>query len=714
MRIGIIGGGPGGLMTAYLLDRKSQVRLRTKIFEASGRLGGKLVTAQFDCAPVRYEAGAAELYGYSQIGPDPLHILIKNLGLATKDMFGGTVVLDNQILGSPADIKRHLGTKTLTAIQEFHKRGRKSIGRRFYYDSGWPDDNKHPWRRRSFQSLLAEVPDKQARRYLKVAVHSDLATEPAHTSALFGVQNALIDHKDYVRLYALEGGMEQLTRALGKNTTAQIALNSPVVRVKKNSFGTYNIYYRQGDRIFSEEFDAVVVALPNAWLPIIDWEGRRLEEAICKHQLYYEGMAHYLRICLLFQKPFWRELICGSYFQSDAFGGCCLYDESSKLDAGGYGTLSWLLAGSEALLRSNLEDRALIAQALDSLPPALSAGRELLLEGKVHRWAGAVSAPRVGHRIQGAKRRHSPDPKGHAGLLVVGDYLFDTTLNGVLDSADIATNLALRHLGVKMRAFSLEAPRLDWQTGNGATLKKSYFVHYDGSNDYKSAFKVYFDHEYIIKLIKLVWGTIPPYRLLDSGSASGLSIMAFAKSKVDTWGIENNHFIYSKTPLHLRTKNVLADVRDIPFEDNFFDFVYDTSLCYVPECDLDRSIRELRRVARYGVLHGSVTKDVKPSVAVKDDMNYGIQTLATLSEWSERFRRNGFRLAVTDKTVLRRIWKLENDEGDGDVWYPNRQAMKYVFYTKDITIDSIFSMPRAYGVERTVTGASLEPLESIR
>ncbi len=30
MRIGIIGGGPGGLMTAYFLDRKSPVKLQSK------------------------------------------------------------------------------------------------------------------------------------------------------------------------------------------------------------------------------------------------------------------------------------------------------------------------------------------------------------------------------------------------------------------------------------------------------------------------------------------------------------------------------------------------------------------------------------------------------------------------------------------------------------------------------------------------------------
>ncbi len=34
--------------------------------------------------------------------------------------------------------------------------------------------------------------------------------------------------------------------------------------------------------------------------------------------------------------------------------------------------------------------------------------------------------------------RHRPEPLQHPNLLVVGDYLFDSTLNGVLDSADFA------------------------------------------------------------------------------------------------------------------------------------------------------------------------------------------------------------------------------------------------------------------------------------
>ena len=37
--------------------------------------------------------------------------------------------------------------------------------------------------------------------------------------------------------------------------------------------------------------------------------------------------------------------------------------------------------------------------------------------------------------------RHVPDPEENPRLLVVGDYLFDSTLNGVLDSATVAAEL---------------------------------------------------------------------------------------------------------------------------------------------------------------------------------------------------------------------------------------------------------------------------------
>jgi hypothetical protein len=46
-----------------------------------------------------------------------------------------------------------------------------------------------------------------------------------------------------------------------------------------------------------------------------------------------------------------------------------------------------------------------------------------------------------GRRFSEPVSRHRPEPTQHARLFVVGDYLFDSTLNGVLDSADLVVEL---------------------------------------------------------------------------------------------------------------------------------------------------------------------------------------------------------------------------------------------------------------------------------
>src|SRR6059036_1001020 len=70
--LAIVGGGPGGLMSAWYLKKKLGDLCRVTIYEASDRVGGKILTRKFDSAPAMYEAGVAEIYDYSMTGPDPL------------------------------------------------------------------------------------------------------------------------------------------------------------------------------------------------------------------------------------------------------------------------------------------------------------------------------------------------------------------------------------------------------------------------------------------------------------------------------------------------------------------------------------------------------------------------------------------------------------------------------------------------------------------
>ncbi len=459
MRIAVIGGGPGGLLTAFFLERKSTEPLDITLFEAGSAVGGKVQTLRFEAAPVLYEAGVAELYGY---GEDPLRRLVtKVLELPVVSMGGSTVVFGGHVLRSEADIEHHFGAGTVRALRAFRRRGRAERPFRAFYDGGWPTDNRHPWVKLTLMDLLAAVPDEVARRFLEVLIHSDLATEPNLTSGLYGIDNYLINESDYCQLYSIVGGLSRFVESVAARVSARVELGARVAAVGMTDCGEYRVAFEVGGRSASKDFDAVVAALPVHGLRRVQWVGRLLRTAMESHVARYDVPAHYLRITALFREPFWRGAFNESYFIHDAFGGCCVYDEGARHDTSSYGVLSWLISGSDAISMSNCNDAELIARAIDSLPEAIAtpaAARERFLEGRVHRWLGSVNGLPGGKPIEGAVERHSPEPEEHRGLLVVGDYLFDSTVNGAFDSADLATNILLDRHGIVRRDLALSTP----------------------------------------------------------------------------------------------------------------------------------------------------------------------------------------------------------------------------------------------------------------
>jgi monoamine oxidase/SAM-dependent methyltransferase len=704
MRIGIVGGGPGGLFSASLLEEFCAGLCEITLFEAGPRLGGKVVTRRFSAADVPYEAGVAELYDYSHFGPDPIKQLAKKLGLATIPMSGPAVILGDAILRNTRDIRRHFGPVTANALQAFHQKCRDLCSPADYYEGHWQDDNEHPWGDKTFRDVLDEIPDEMARKYVEVAARSDVATEPHLTTALNGLKNVLMDDPRYLRLYSIEGGIERLTEEVAKRLACRVLLESPVVRVAKNADGTYRLTARRDGRFEEHDFDLVILALPNYWLQCLECRSRELRLALQQHLAHYDHPAHYLRISVLFKQPFWRDEVPGSYFMSDAFGGCCLYDEGARHACDPYGVLGWLVAGNDAMALSNLGDARLVDLALDSLPEPLAHGRQLFLEGKVQRWVGTISGLPGGNPTHDTRRRHLPDAKGHPGLYLVGDYLFDSTINGVYDSADFVTDMILTRLRkqkycppaiatpVHVNGNGKPAgtngsiihvlPADNTRNGKGPVTKE-YHDLYDGERPYEESWKEYFCEYYTTDLVKAVWGWAPPYKLLDCGSASGLTLEAFANLGVEAWGVENSTYIHSRTPAKWRKRNLLGDVRKLPFPDNSFDFVYDTCLCHLPEEDLDQAIRELFRVCRVGIFYGGYTSDMTTGVIEAYDIFDDAQSLFTLWEWSEIFMRNGFRMATSDQKRLARAWKIETDANEGDVpWYPDAESMRYCFYSK--------------------------------
>ena len=214
-------------------------------------------------------------------------------------------------------------------------------------------------------------------------------------------------------------------------------------------------------------------------------------------------------------------------------------------------------------------------------------------------------------------------------------------------------------------------------------IADSYFNNYSDNLSYEEAFEDLFNGKYILDLIKAIWGPETPYRLLDCGSANGLTLRQFDKLGIEAWGIENNAHIHSKTPEGWRGRNLLGDVLKMPFENGSFEFAYVTCLPYLPEEKIDQALKELLRVCRVGMVFQGVTTDMTEEV-IEDYMLFrGLQTFWTFSEWSDAIVRNGFKLAVSNSALLDEIWRIEQETDKDDWnWYPNKENMRYSFFSK--------------------------------
>jgi SAM-dependent methyltransferase len=254
-------------------------------------------------------------------------------------------------------------------------------------------------------------------------------------------------------------------------------------------------------------------------------------------------------------------------------------------------------------------------------------------------------------------------------------------VNAVYDSADIACDIVLTEL--RRAAYMIPQDDLVPSEANGGALGAGYHDEYAGEATYEDSYAEYFSEHYTVDLIRVIWGGKPPYKLLDVGSATGITLGLFDRIGVEAWGIENSKHIHARTLPEWKHRNFLGDVRELPFEDRAFDFIYDTCLCYVPEDDIDQAISELFRVARKGVFFGGITADMTREVIEEHELFRGVQTLWTTGQWAERFMRNGFRMAITDAAVLDAAWTIECASNEGAYpWYPDRKALRSCFYTR--------------------------------
>ena len=460
-RIGIIGGGFSGLLCAYLLERMLGNRVEIVVLERSNRVGGRVRTTQLPEAGVSYEAGVAELYDIN--GNPQLRHLIRHLGLETRPLTGTPYfVVDDRVVHDDLELKRAIGARGMDRLRRFWEHGTALRPPAEYAMAGQMRDNDHPWLRRTFEEVLADIDDPLGQWFTAMQCHSDLATEPHRTSGLFGMDNLLIDHPGYCSMYTLAGGNDGLVQALASRVQSPVLRSAPVASVSADEARGLRVRFRVNAGEWSElDVDALIVTLPPHGIRAMQWRDDGLAAAVSEHVRHHDHGTTYLRVTLLFRRRFWRQQFPEDYFVSDAFGGVTVYDQSPDAGAAGIGIQSWLLGGMNASELSARSDDEIVAAVLDAMPGAPGVRDDMLMRGCVDRWAGAagVSGLPGGVPLRPLDQRHSPDSRWPQ-LQFVGDYLYDSTLCGALDAVLCAVARLGEHVEARTGKPVVQAPDL--------------------------------------------------------------------------------------------------------------------------------------------------------------------------------------------------------------------------------------------------------------
>jgi ubiquinone/menaquinone biosynthesis C-methylase UbiE len=409
---------------------------------------------------------------------------------------------------------------------------------------------------------------------------------------------------------------------------------------------------------------------------------------MARHIAYFDRPGHYLRATFLFERPFWRETISADWWMLDAFDGCCIYDESARFDYGGYGLLAFLIAGNAALALLNDSDEQIEQMCLDALPRELARGKELLLDRRVHRWAASVSAIPGGVPVRPRAINHRPDPIHSPRLVMVGDYLFDSTVNGVMDSSEMASDIILTDV-LKRRHPS--SPRDASAVDSDAAALNEALEHVAELMSVQATGDV----------VKIAWDLEQGAKLLHVGSGAGYMVAALRALGFDATGVECSREARLATPAELMKHNLHCDFDHLPFGDEEFDVVIETGLYRSAPDKAEAVIAELRRVTKHGVLLGSVTTDLTIEVIERFNLLQDARVLCSRWDWSEKFYAAGFMHALYDRRLqpserrgrgssrLAEAWEMaQAPDGGPSQWYEDAESLLYCVYERPSRPDS--------------------------
>lgn len=271
-KIAIVGAGIAGLHAAYVLQKAG---VQSTVFEGSGRVGGRMFTGMDVVAPGLY----AELGGeFVDSGHEDMINLCNEFGLKLNDR------LDPKGEGKYKNAyffegRHYTEQEVIKAFQPIATRMDVDINKLseyFTYNSFSPEDQRLD--RMSIATYLDSIGvSGWFRKLLDVAWVTEFGRETQEQTALNLLWLISTDTSEGFSIFGesdeqfkIEGGSEQLTRALYKKLQAQIKISHKLEAIRAGKNGGYTLSFASGGGTKDVETEMVILTLPFTLLREVD------------------------------------------------------------------------------------------------------------------------------------------------------------------------------------------------------------------------------------------------------------------------------------------------------------------------------------------------------------------------------------------------------------------------------------------------------------
>ena len=165
---------------------------------------------------------------------------------------------------------------------------------------------------------------------------------------------------------------------------------------------------------------------------------------------------------------------------------------------------------------------------------------------------------------------------------------------------------------------------------------KDYFESGNISN-----YKGYSNDPYYEKRASMFKEIFDIHRALDIGCAKGFQVLGFHKNGVEAYGVDISEYALSQAPREIGNKLKVVDLNSesLPFQSNFFDFVYCSEIIEHITA-LDNLLSEIRRVLQRekGNLYITTPEPNSPG-AINDKTHVNVHDFPF---WEALLKKHGF------------------------------------------------------------------------